>query len=189
MGEIWKQVSAEHKRWLLINAVLIAAVVNGALSALIAWGTAASEDEIPLWAIPLVEGPSVIADTVGTFFILPFLTTLIITSVVWHELREGGLEPLHLERTPGSFLARLPERRARRGAYFGLLSVVIFAPVAVVIVIALDYGDISVGEFVLFKAIFGIVLGLVVTPPIAIAALADTDVASMARPGIEPGTP
>ena len=36
-----------------------------------------------------------------------------------------------------------------------------------VIVVALDYGDIGVGEFVLFKAIFGVVLGLVVTPFIA----------------------
>ena len=36
-----------------------------------------------------------------------------------------------------------------------------------------DYGDISVGEFVLFKAIVGIVLGAAVTPWIAMAAFGD----------------
>ena len=56
--------------------------------------------------------------------------------------------------------------------------------------VALDYGDIGVGEFVLFKAIFGVVLGLVVTPFIAVAALTDeVPQAEVARPGIEPGTP
>ena len=39
--------------------------------------------------------------------------------------------------------------------------------------VALDYGDISVGEFVLYKAIFGVVLGLVVTPIIALLAIGD----------------
>ena len=47
------------------------------------------------------------------------------------------------------------------------------APPAVIVLVALDYGDISVGEFVLFKAIFGVVLGALVTPPIALAAMTD----------------
>ena len=190
MSAAWRELTAEHRRWLLINAVLIAALANAVLNALIAWGSAASEDEIPLWAIPLVEGPSVVTDMVGTFFILPFLTTLAITTTAWHELRTGKIAPLRVDRSSDPLLSRLPRTRVRRGAYFGLLSVLLFAPLAVVIVVALDYGDIGVGEFVLFKAIFGVVLGLVVTPFIAVAALTD-DVpqAEVARPGIEPGTP
>jgi hypothetical protein len=190
MGAAWRELTAEHRRWVLVNAVLIAALVNAALNALIAWGSAASEDQVPLWAIPLVEGPSVVTDVVGTFFILPFLTTLLITTTAWHELRTGKIAPLHVDRSSDPLLARLPRTRVRRGAYFGLLSMLLFAPLAVVIVLALDYGDIGVGEFVLFKAIFGVVLGLVVTPFIAVAALTD-DVpqAEVARPGIEPGTP
>ena len=38
---------------------------------------------------------------------------------------------------------------------------------------AIDYGDISVGHFVLYKAIFGVVLGAIVTPLIAIVAMSD----------------
>ena len=159
MSAAWRELDAEHRRWLLLNAVVIAAVVNAVLNALIAWGSAANEDEVPLWAVPLVEGPSLITDTVGTFFILPFLTTL-----VDHDgglARAAGREGSRRSRRPrrDPLLSRLPRTRVRRGAYFGLLSLLLFAPPAVVLVLALDYGDISVGDFVLFKAIFGVVLG------------------------------
>jgi hypothetical protein len=189
MRAAWKELTAEHRRWLLVNAVIVAALINGALNALIAWGTAAPEDEIPLWAAPLIGGPSTIVDTVATLFILPFLTTLLITTVAWHEMREGKLAPLLIDRNVDPMLARLPSTRARRGAYFGVLTVVLLAPVAVVLLIAFDFGDISVGDFVIYKAIFGVLLGLAVTPPIAIAALTDRDVAEVARAGIEPATP
>jgi hypothetical protein len=168
---VWAQVSTEHRRWLAINAIVITALINAALNALIAWGTAAREDEIPLWAAPLVGGPSTITDTVGTFFILPLVTTLLITTVVWHELAAGRLQPLVLASGSGAFFRRLPRRRFRRGIYFGALTTLILAPAAVIVLVAIDFGDVSVGDFVLYKAIFGVLLGLIVTPFIGIAAL------------------
>jgi hypothetical protein len=185
----WKELTAEHRRWLFINAVLITAFINAALNALIAWGSAASEDEIPLWAAPLVGGPSTIWDTVGTFFILPLVTTLLITTVVWHERAAGKLERLVLPSGSDAFFRRLPRTRFRRGLYFGALCTLIFAPAAVIVLVALDFGDISVGDFVLYKAIFGILFGLIVTPVIGIAALTDDRKAEVARAGIEPATP
>jgi hypothetical protein len=189
MRAAWNELTAEHRRWLLINAVLVTAVINGAISAFIAWVLSASEDEIPLWAAPLVGGPSTIVDTVATLFILPFITTLILTTVAWHEMRQGKLAPLLIDRNTDPLLARMPPKRARRGVYFGVLTVVLLAPVSVVLLVAFDFGDISVGDFVLYKTIFGILLGLVVTPPICIAAMTDREVAEVARAGIEPATP
>lgn len=168
---IWRETVSEHRRWLFLNTILIAAVANAALNALIAWISAANEDEIPLIAAPLIEGPSLITDTVGTFFILPFLTTLVITTVVWHELREGRIAPLS-KRTSG-ILANLPPTRVRRGAYFGLITMLVLSPPAVLALVIRDPGDVSVSDFVIFKAIFGVVLGLIVTPPIALAAMTD----------------
>jgi hypothetical protein len=168
---VWRETVSEHRRWLFWNTIVIAAVANGALNALIAWVSAVNEDEIPLLAVPIVEGPSLITDTVGTFFILPFLTTLAITTAVWHELREGRIGRLS-KRTAG-LLARLPETRVRRGAYFGLITMLVLSPPAVLILALRDPGDVSVGDFVLFKAIFGVILGAIVTPPIALAAMTD----------------
>jgi hypothetical protein len=168
---VWRETVSEHRRWLLLNTIVISAVVNAILNALIAWGSAASEDEVPLWAVPLAEGPSLITDTIGTFFILPFLTTLVVTTAVWHELQEGRLAPLK-RRTEGLF-AHLPRTRVRRGAYFGAITTLVLSPPAVLALVLRDPGDVSVGDFVLFKAIFGVVLGALVTPPIALAAMTD----------------
>jgi hypothetical protein len=171
LRQAWRELTAEHRRWLFINAVLITAFINAALNALIAWGTSAGEDEIPLWAAPLVGGPSTIWDTVGTLFILPLVTTLIITTVIWHELAAGRLQPLVLDDVSGAFFRRLPQTRFRRGLFFGAITTLMLAPAAVIVLVAIDFGDISVGDFVLYKAIFGIVLGLLVTPIIGIAAM------------------
>jgi hypothetical protein len=165
------QLTPAHKRFLLRDAVLIAAAVNAALSALIAWFVTLGEDEVPLAAVPLVEGPSTITDTVGTFFVLPFLTTLLITTVIWAEMRAGHLT--RIPHPPGSFANRLPKTRARRGAVIGLLCMAVLGPLAVVALLLTDYGDISIGEFVIYKAIVGIVLGAAVTPPIARVAFGD----------------
>jgi hypothetical protein len=170
-----------------INAVVIAAFINAGLSALIAWGSAVSEDEVPLWAAPLVGGPSTIVDSIATCFILPFITTLIITTVIWHELREGRFAPL--SRREAGLLAGAPPTRLRRAVYFGLICLLVFAPPVALVVALTDFGDISVGDFVLYKAIFGIVLGAIVTPPIALTAMTDRPEEEVARPGIEPGTP
>jgi hypothetical protein len=185
-NQIWREATATHRRWIFLNAIVIAAFVNAGLSALIAWGSAASEDEIPLWAAPLVGGPSSGVDTIGTCFILPFLTTLIITTVIWHELREGRLLPLSRRAT--GLLARVPPTRLRRAVFFGAICIAVFAPPAVLALVLIDPGDISVGHFVLYKAIFGVVLGAIVTPPIALTAMTDRP-EEVARPGIEPGTP
>jgi hypothetical protein len=170
-GATARGLTPAHKRFLLRDALLIAAFINAGLSALIAWLVTLGEDEVPLAAVPLAEGPSVIVDTVGTFFVLPFLTTLIITTVVWAELRSGHLARVPL--MPGSLAARFPDTRLRRGAVIGLLCMLALGPLAVVVLLLIDYGDISVGEFVLYKAIFGIVLGALVTPPIAMVAFGD----------------
>lgn len=160
-----------HRRFLIRDAVLIAAVANAVLNALIAWLTTLGEDEVPLAAVPLVEGPSVITDTVGTFFVLTFLTTLAVTTAVWKENRQGHLSRLPL--APGSFAERLPDTRLRRATRLGLLCMLVLGPLAVIVLLLLDYGDISISEFVVYKAIFGVALGGLVTPLIAMVAFGD----------------
>jgi hypothetical protein len=160
-----------HKRFLVRDALLIAAVVNGVLNALIAWLFTFSEDEIPQAKAPLVGGPSVLVDTVATCFVLPFLTTLVITTVIWGEMRKGHLTKV--ARVRGSIIERLPKTRLRRATWVGLICLFVFGPLSAAGVLLFDYGDISVGEFVLYKAIFGIVLGAAVTPLIAMIAFSD----------------
>jgi hypothetical protein len=160
-----------HRRFLIRDAVIIAAIANASLNALIAWLSTLGEDEVPLAAVPLIDKPSVTVDTVGTFFVLTFLTTLAITTAVWKEIRAGHLTRLPLAR--GSFGDRLPDTRLRRATRLGLLCMLVLGPPAVAVLLLLDYGDLSIGEFVTYKAIFGVLLGALVTPLIAMVAFGD----------------
>jgi hypothetical protein len=173
---VWRELSADQRRWIFLNAVLVAAVINAILNAAIAWLSVRSEDSVPLWAVPLVDKPSMITDTVGTFFVLPLITTLVITTAAWHDLRRGRLAPLDWAPASPAFTSRLPATRLRRGLVLGAICAVVLGPLAVLVLVALDFGDLSVGEFVLYKAIFGVVFGALVTPPIAMLAMADSRV-------------
>ena len=165
------ELTAAHRRFLVRDAFLVAAFVNAVLNALFAWFFTLGEDEIALAAAPLVGGPSVLVDSVATCFVLPFLTTLAITTVVWKELREGHLT--RLLRAPGSLAERLPPTRLRRATWIGVLCLLAIGPVVAAGVLLFDYGDVPVGQFVLYKAIFGVLLGAIVTPPIAMIAFGD----------------
>jgi hypothetical protein len=168
-------LSRDQRRFVFWHAIVGAAIVNCALSALIAWLSVREEDSVPRWAAPLVDKPSTIADTLGTFFILPVLTCLIFTAVARRELRHGRVEPLGWTWSPNSVLRRLPKGTLRRGMALGALCLAALGPPAVAVIVALGVGDLSIGEFVSYKAIFGVVLGLLVTPIVGLWALSEAE--------------
>jgi hypothetical protein len=91
----------------------------------------------------------------------------------------------HLSRIPravNSFADRLPKTRLRRATVVGVICLLVFGPLSAVGVLLFDYGDISIGEFVLYKAIFGILLGACVTPWIALIAFGDEPPAADGAP-------
>jgi hypothetical protein len=168
-------LSDEHRSFIFWHAIVGAAFVNFVLSALIAWLSVRNEDSVPRWAAPLVDKPSTIGDTLGTFFILPLLTCLIFTAVARRELRHNRVQPLGWTWSPKSALRRLPHGTLRRGVALGVLCTVALGPPAVALIIALDVKDLTVGEFVWYKGIFGVFLGMVVTPIVALWALSEAE--------------
>jgi hypothetical protein len=170
---VWGGLPADHRRYLFWQAIFGAAIVNLVLNAGIAWLSVHNEDAVPRWAVPFADRPSTITDTVGTFFILPLLTCLIFTTLAHREIREGKLEPLRWTRTSHPFLRRLPSGTLRRGVAAGAITTAILGPIAVLAIIALDVGDLTVGGFVAYKAVLGVALGLFVTPILALWAIAE----------------
>jgi hypothetical protein len=157
------------RRWIVINAIVVTALINVVVNATIAWLSAIGRSRIPLWAPPLVDGPSTITDTVATIFLLPFTTCILVTAAVRRDLRRGALQPLKRNlRLP---LAHLPMSALRRGAIIGAGFLAALAPVAIAVLVAAQVSDLSVRDFVIFKVLFAVALGLVVTPVIALAAL------------------
>ena len=160
-------LSAEQRRWLLINALAVPVVINAVLNWLIARASVDDGELVPLWSAG--GEPSVITDSLGTLFVLPLLTTLLVTTIVWRELRSGGLEPV--ERL--DFPLELPEKRLLRGLAFGALTLAIFGPPVAAALAIGDAGDLTEDGFAAYKAAFGVILGAIVTPVIAVRAMAD----------------
>jgi hypothetical protein len=168
-------LSTEQRRFFFWHAIVGAAIVNATLSALIAWLSVRREDSVPRWAAPLVDKPSTITDTVGTFFILPLLTCLIFTAVARRELAHGRVKPLGWTWSPRSVLRRLPKSTWRRGVALGAICMAALGPPAVALIVVLGVGDLSIGEFVTYKAIFGVALGVLVTPIVGLWALSEAE--------------
>jgi len=164
-------MSSAHRRWIVINALLVTALINAVVNAGIAWLSAGGRSRIPLWATPIVGGPSTLTDTAGTLFILPLTTTIILTAVVQRELRRGRLDPLRCRGGLETLRVCLPPRSVARGAVLGAICFLLLAPAVLALLLATGFGDISTGAFVGYKAIFGVVYGTLVTPLIAVLAI------------------
>ena len=168
----WRELPHEHRRWIIANAVVGTAILNLGLNASFAWLGAIRERTVPLMAI---GNTSTLTDTVGTFFFLPLFTTLFCSAAVHAQQRSGRLAPLN---GTGPWLERMRGRPLQRGLLLGAVTTLFLSPVVVPLLVVVDFGGISRSQFVLYKAVLGVVLGALVTPVIALRAMTDHTVAA-----------
>ena len=168
IGWRWRNLGRDHRRWIVLNAVLVTAAINSVLNGVIAWLSVRGHHTVPLWAVGVGKA-SVITDTVATLFFLPLMTCVMCTTAVRAEVRSGRLPPLTTCAVP----ELLRRSRLRRGVVLGTLCTAVLSPLAIVALFAAHVVDLSVGEFVFYKVLLAVVLGAVVTPVIALCAMAD----------------
>lgn len=167
------ELSERHRRFLAIEQGAIPMLFNLVLNGAIAWALFRSLDAVPLWG-----ESSVGVDLLATAFLLPFLTCLIVSSLVVRQVRTGGVPPL----PPGPIpFSRWSERgTAARGLLLGAIGVLFGAAP---LVWALDLGQAQpfpMPAFVLFKALWAAMLALLVTPVVGWWALASASRATRA---------
>jgi hypothetical protein len=165
---------SEHRRWLVANAIIVPILANAVLNGAIAWVTSLGERTVPLLSIPLIQKPSTLTDTLGTLVVLPFVTTLLVTTSVRREQQLGLLAPLRLESRLLQRLVHAPTNLLRRAGRFALICLVLLGPLSIIALVESDFGGITQSSFVFYKVIFGVCLGIVVTPLIALAAMAES---------------
>jgi hypothetical protein len=160
-------VSPAQRRFLLLEQGVGAGVVNFLINAGIAWLLVRGRSEMPLWGQQSIAG-----DTIATSLILPFVTSLVVTALARRQLRSGAIVPLGWTRETHPALRCLPAGTAGRGLVLGVACVAILAPAALLLLRALGVERMSPGGFVGFKAAFAALAGMLVTPPIALWAIA-----------------
>ena len=159
------ELSAQHRRFLLVEQGAIPMLFNLLLNGGIAWVLFRTDAAIPLWG-----SSSVAVDLLATAFLLPFLTCLIVTALVAHQVHSGNVPSLLPGQLP---LSRWYQRSpAARGVWLGTAGILFGA---VPLVWALSLGDaqpLPFPSYVVFKAVWAALLAFLVTPIVGWWALA-----------------
>lgn len=161
-----------HRRWLLINAVVIPIVLNTVLGGGIA-ALGAHGQHLPLWPQSLITKTGLAVDALGTLFVLPFVTTVSVTLAVRRERQRGALSQLDAVDTWSPMIMRLHPQLLRRAALLGAFFLVVLGPLAIALLDVTANDGVGWMTFVWYKVAFCVSFGLVVTPLSALAAMAE----------------
>lgn len=152
------------RRFLLFDNGVIPGVINVLVNVILGW---LSYDGLE--RIPKSGSNSVMADLLGTCFLLPFITVLIATPIVRRQPKMPAVvwpKQLRLLRPKSVFL---------RALVFGVCGLIIlWPPVWFASDVYLD-DAIALSRFAAIKLPFVFLLGVLLTPVIAFAALADRE--------------
>jgi hypothetical protein len=160
-----------QRQFVVLEQCLGAAIVNFILNAGIAWLMFGHAREVPLWGQQSIAG-----DTIGTCVVLPLLTCLIVTRIAQGRIRAGAFAPLGWTVGTHPLLDWVPRRTLWRGLGFAAITVLTLAPLTLFALHSLDLQAMKPGTFILFKAGFAVAVGLVVSPLVAVVAIAEAPV-------------
>ena len=163
---------APHRRWIVTRALLATAAINALVNAAIAWLSVLGQEAVPLWGVPILE-TSTFWNVVGTLFLLPLITCLLTTAAVRRDVRLGSLDSLSRLRPAHRWLAAMPQSSLRRGAVFGGVAVAVLGPPLILALLVSSFPELTREQFVVCQTAFAVCLGALVTPAIALYAMAD----------------
>jgi hypothetical protein len=160
------QLSPAHRRFHVVDQQVGPMIVKLGLNAAIAWGPVREMERVPLWGQQSIAG-----DTVGTAFVLPLLTCLIVSAVVTRQVARGHLARIE-NASRSSIVDSLGVRRpVVRGALLGCIAIGLTAVPVIAWLALRGPSEMTFGSFVWFKALFATALGMLVTPLLGWVAL------------------
>jgi hypothetical protein len=148
--------SDAHRRFLVIDEIIISTVVNFLLNAGIAWFLFRSTT-VPFWG-----SSGIAADMLGTAFLMPLLTSLIARWLVPWQVNRGVLPKVPPAEIRTSAWRRRPGYQ--RGMLLGLVAMVVVAVPFIALFARLGPAQLTRAHFIWFKASFAAFVGALVTP-------------------------
>ncbi|HVT22904.1 MAG TPA: hypothetical protein VHE57_16115 [Mycobacteriales bacterium] len=165
------RLPATHRQWLFLNSVLISAFINIVINAALAAASARGH-HIAWWTSNPFK-TNLLYNTLGTLFFLPLLTTVGVTAAVAKERLAGTLPPIEAPFATRLWSWICVPSPWWRGARFGAVTLGALAPLDVAMVLLLGRDGASAGHFVMVQVLLAVLLGAVVTPFTALAAMCE----------------
>jgi hypothetical protein len=152
----------------LIGQAIIPFFINIAVNVILGALTFGGQESVATWAID--KGAA--ADSIGTCFFLPFITCLIATPIVRHQVAQGAASRIPPTDTP--HWARLMSGPViLRAAKFGVAGFLLLAGPVYAVYGMFAESSIETMRFIAMKAIFAGVFGVFATPLIAFVAMCE----------------
>lgn len=156
------------RRYLVREHVVGSGLFNLLFNALLAWVLFRGLEAVPLWGRHSIAG-----DTLATAFMLPFMTTLIVTRLARRHVRRGRVERLGWTPSSHPLLGWLPSAPLPRAAVLGGIGLLVAGLPTAWALGALHVDGMELWSFVGFKALFATGMAVVVTPVVAVWALVE----------------
>lgn len=117
-----------------------------------------------------------VVDLVATAFILPLLVAFIVIPLQRSKLNKGKLQPLNLGTSSfmQSLADRFPASTPKSALLFGLIGMLIIAPLTLAGLYLLGIQAISPGYYAIFKGIWAGLMAAVLVVPMVLIALRNT---------------
>ena len=163
------RLSSLQRQYLLVAQCVIPFVINFVLNGVIGLLMYRGVDPVPTWGVESSAGP----DLIGTCFILPAITCLVVTPLVRRDIRLGKVERATQSQHVPGWLRLFQRPLAIRALFFGLASVMTVGGLAAAVLLSAGPVEFGHSFFLWLKASFGALLGGVVTPIIGLVALAE----------------
>jgi hypothetical protein len=159
-------LSAGQRGYLIRGHVVIPVIINVLVNALAGGIAFRRTAVIPIWSLQ----DSVMADLIGTSFFLTLITGLIASPLVHRDVRLGHVEPLRVR----ALIARgIPASILLRSGLAAIVVTGLLAGPLFTGCLLLPQLGISRLSYIAIKCTFAAILGMLVTPTFALAAMSD----------------
>jgi hypothetical protein len=146
-------------------SALVSGVINFAINAPIGWFMVHAGSSLRVWGLP-----GVAPDIVITAYAIAFGTALVVTPQTQRQVERGQLLPPVLSQGWRRAFAGWPRSRLRRAINLGVLSVLLFAPLPLLVLWLSGVPELDRTAVTALKGGFSFVEGALVTPVIMAAA-------------------
>lgn len=160
-------LSPAQRTFIVNEQTIVPAVFNLALNAGLGWVVFRKLEQVPLWGDPSIAG-----DLIGTLFLLPFLTCLIVTPLVKRAARSGKVDWVSFAPSEHPVLRLFPRSVWLRAALVGFGSVLLFAVPFLALLSAIGVEGWAPMTMVIAKGIYAGLIAALCTPYLALYALA-----------------